>query len=181
MPFARLPVALVVALAGCSGVGAGSDGSISVARAFNVVRHPVVERVSAPALEGVLLRGGSLEPQITAGKVAVVNFWGTWCGPCREEQPRLEALWKRFRGQDVVFVGVNTRRDQKAAALAYLDEFDVTYPSIYDPDSAIAFAYRVRVMPATFVIDPKGKIAATILGAVRSAGDLTEILDEELA
>jgi alkyl hydroperoxide reductase subunit AhpC len=76
---------------------------------------------------------------------------------------------------------VNTRRDQKAAALAYLDEFDVTYPSIYDPDSAIAYAYRVRVMPATFVIDEEGKIAATILGAVLTSRDLGELLDEELA
>jgi len=181
MPTARLPIALVVLLAGCMGVGAGPDGSIEVAGGFNVVHHPPGERASAPLLEGTLLRGGSLEPGATAGRLTVLNFWGTWCGPCREEQPRLEAMWKRYRDRDVVFVGVNTRRDQKAAALAYLDEFDVTYPSLYDPDSAIAFAYRVRVMPATFVIDLEGKIAATILGAVRSAGDLTGILDEELA
>lgn len=129
-------------------------------------------------MEGETLQSGYFAASQIEGKVAVVNFWGSWCGPCRLEEPRLEEAWKRLEPEGVVFVGVNTRRDQRAAAIAFLEEFEVSYPSIYDPDSNIAFAYGVRVMPATFVIDAEGRIAAQVLGAVRSADELVGLIRE---
>lgn len=111
----------------------------------------------------------------------MVNFWGSWCGPCRREQGALEALWKEYRPRGVQFVGINTRRDQRAAAMAFVREFSVTYPLIYNPDSRIAFAFGVRTMPASFVIDREGRIAAMIVGALRDEADLRRLLDRELA
>lgn len=113
------------------------------------------------------------------GTVGVVNFWGSWCGPCREEQRGLEALWQEYRGRGVQFIGMN-ERDQKAAALAYLDEFGVSYPSLWDPDAAQSYRFKVRYMPATYVIDRSGRIAATIVGAIEDPGDLRALLDAEL-
>ena len=87
---------------------------------------------------------------------------------------------KEYASRPVQFLGINTRRDQKAAALAFLDEFHVTYPSVFNPDSSIAFDFRVRFMPATFVIDRQGKIAAEFIGAIASASELRAIIDSEL-
>lgn len=172
------PRAAVLALVLTSCIAAVGGDDLTTATSFNVLRIAEAERRSAPPLEGEMLAG---DPVDVTGSVAIVNFWGSWCGPCREEQPRLEALWKRFGPRGVVVVGVNTRRDQRAAALAFLDEFDVTYPSLYDPDSSIAFDFGVRAMPTTVVLDRQGRIAVRITGAVRSEEELAAILNEELA
>ncbi|MGZ4121263.1 MAG: TlpA family protein disulfide reductase [Actinomycetota bacterium] len=172
--------ALVLAgtLAGCG----GGSGGLQVASGFNVVSFPVKERKAAPAFEGTTLREGTpISSSLLAGKVGVVNFWGSWCGPCRREQGPLEQLWKQYQSRGVQFIGVNSRRDQKTAALAYIGEFDVTYPSVFNPDSSIAFDYRLRFMPATFVIDRQGKIAAEVIGALRSESDLRALIDSELS
>ncbi len=178
----HLPAALIALsglLAGCSSAG---GGGIAATTSFNVVAIPPADRKAAPAVTGESLRPGPrVEAALTQGAVAVVNFWGSWCGPCRREQPALEAMFKEYGARGVRFVGVNTRRDQRAAALAYLDEFEVTYPSIYDPDSSLAYRFGVRFMPVTYVIDKQGRTAALLIGALRDEVDLRKILDAELA
>jgi len=160
---------------------AGSAETIGVATSFNVVTYAEEKREAMPDFSGETLREGSVVgDELLAGKVGVINFWGSWCGPCRGEQAELEALWKEYGPRGVVFLGINTRRDQRAAALAYLEEFAVTYPSIYDPPSRIASDFGVRVMPATFVLDTQRRIAAQIIGALRNEADLRALLDAEL-
>lgn len=171
----RLVILFALVLTACPS-GGDPGGDISVARSRNIVTFST-DRTLAPPVEGEMLAG---DPVDVAGSVAVVNFWGSWCGPCRQEQPHLEAAWKRFGPDGVVFVGVNSRRDQRAAALAFLDEFDVTYPSIYDPTSALAAAFGLRFMPATYVLDRNGGIAAIVTGALGSDGALVDILKAEL-
>jgi thiol-disulfide isomerase/thioredoxin len=159
----------------------GSGGGLGVTSGFNTISIDAADRHAVPAFSGEELKGGApISSSELAGKVGVVNFWGTWCGPCRREQPMLQALSKDY-GSTVQFLGINARRDQKAAALAYLDEFNVTYPSIYNPDSSIAYQFKVRFMPATFVIDKQGRIAAEVIGALRSEADLRALIDSELS
>jgi thiol-disulfide isomerase/thioredoxin len=166
-------------LAACSG-GGGNPG-IGIATGLNAIPFAPGHRNPVPSFSGTTLRGDQpISAAILSGKVGVVNFWGSWCGPCRREQGPLETLSKQY-GARVQFVGVNARRDQKAAALAYLDEFKVTYPSVYNPDSSIAYAFRVRFMPATFVIDRQGKIAAEFIGAIADANQLRVLIDAELS
>lgn len=182
LPFQRsaVPAAFLFVLTAC--LGGGRDAGIGVAAGFNVVRVPAAEREAGPSFSGRTLAEGEGEPVSEAaldGRVSVVNFWGSWCGPCRREQPVFNALWKRYEPRGVVFMGVNVR-DAKANALAYRDEFGVPYPSVFDPDASVTFPFRVRVMPSTFVLDSQGRIAARIVGALRDESDLTGVLDAEL-
>jgi len=178
-PFASA-LALVGVLVACS--GAGGNPGIGIASGFDAVTFPVADRKPAPVFAGTTLRGDQpISTAILSGKVGVVNFWGSWCGPCRREQGPLEMLSKEYAARGVQFVGINARRDQKAAALAYLDEFHVTYPSVYNPDSSIAYQFRVRFMPATFVIDREGRIAAEFIGAIADANELRVLIDSELS
>jgi thiol-disulfide isomerase/thioredoxin len=161
--------------AACTGSAEGAG--IGVATDFNIRRIPEAERVQAPPIDGEMLAGETVAAADLAGSLVVINFWGSWCGPCRREQPLLEAGWQRL-GPEVRFVGVNTRRDQRAAALAFLEEFSVTYPSIYDPSSELANEFGVRFMPATFVLDRQGRIAAEVIGALRTEAELVDVLED---
>ncbi len=147
-----------------------ANGGFLITTDVNVVRFEPGERHASPQFSGPALKSeGQISNELLRGKIGVINFWGSWCGPCRREQPLLEQLSKDFN-----------ERDQKAAALAYLDEFKVTYPSIYNPDSSIAYPFKVRYMPHTYVIDRNGKIAAEIIGALFKESDLKDVLDREL-
>jgi thiol-disulfide isomerase/thioredoxin len=171
-----LALLLVAILSACT---AGGGGGIGVTTGFDVITYPQAKRKPAPAFSGTTLQDGKpISSTILSGKVGVVNFWGSWCGPCRKEQGPLETMSRQY-GNRVQFLGINARRDQKTAALSYLRDFDVSYPSVYNPDSSIAFDFRVRFMPATFVIDKQGKIAAQFIGAIQTAA-LRAIIDSEL-
>ena len=174
------PIAAALLLTGVLVACTASGGGIGVTTGFDVVTFPVAKRKPAPTFSGVTLQDGRpISSAILSGKLGVVNFWGSWCGPCRSEQGPLETMSEQY-GSKVQFVGVNARRDQKTAALAYLNEFKVTYPSVYNPDSSIAFDFRVRFMPATFVIDRQGRIAAEFIGAIQNSAELRAVLDSEL-
>ena len=177
----RRPTAAALALAGLLVACTGSSGGIGVTTGFDVVPYKAGQRKPAPTFSGTTLRGDQpISSSILAGKVGIVNFWGSWCGPCLREQPGLEALAKEYASKPVQFLGINTRRDQRAQALAFVDQFGVTYPSVFNPDSSIAFSFRVRFMPATFVIDRQGKIAAEFIGAIASMSELRAYIDSEL-
>jgi thiol-disulfide isomerase/thioredoxin len=170
--------ALALALAGC----APASGGVIAAGRPNVVVYDVAARKVAPAVAGPSLRDGPpIAAARIAGKVALVNFWASDCGPCRKEMPMLQSLAQRYGARGVEFLGVDTRQDRKVSALAFVDSLKVSYPSVYDPAYAIAARFEFKYLPATFVIDKQGRIAAQIVGAIASESDVTSILDSELA
>lgn len=128
-----------------------------------------------PALDGEVLGGGSLEPGDLRGRVVVVNFWASWCAPCREEQPGLERLWRAYRGRGVQFVGVNSM-DLESDALAYLEEFEVTYPSVADPRGDLMRRFRVPYLPGTVLVGADGEMRMRLAGA-RTEQELRALIE----
>jgi thiol-disulfide isomerase/thioredoxin len=149
----------------------------TTATAGNVAVFEEAEREPAPSLAGPSLLESLPVESVTRGRPSVVNFWGSWCGPCREEQPLFVEAYEKL-SHEVSFIGVNTRNDQPAAAKAFLDEFEVPYGSVFDPNSEIAIEFGVRVMPATFILDEEGRIAAQIIGAVRSVAQIEDLIKQ---
>lgn len=101
------------------------------------------------------------------GRVVVLNFWASWCGPCRAEQPDLNEAYEALREEEVAFLGVNLGQDSEANALAHMREFDVPYPSLYDPASRYAAEFGgigPRSIPSTILIDAEGRVAARLFG-----------------
>jgi cytochrome c biogenesis protein CcmG/thiol:disulfide interchange protein DsbE len=107
---------------------------------------------------------GTVDLESFRGRVVVVNFWASWCVPCREEHPALLAAWERYRERGVVLVGVNFE-DAEASALAYAEEMGGDWPLASDPGSRTAIDYGVFGIPETFVIAPDGTVTARTTGA----------------
>lgn len=134
---------------------------------------PVIDR---PAMRG----GGRVTPSAYRGSVVLVNFWASWCGPCRREQPFLNRLAEEYE-DEVVFLGVNFD-DGEAAALEYLREFDVAYPSVFDPDGKITADFVVPYLPATVLAGADGQLRYRLAGAQTEdtiRGYLEELLAED--
>lgn len=127
-----------------------------------------------PALDG----SGEIAMSDFRGDVVVLNFWATWCGPCRREAPGLQSTWDAYRDGGVRFLGVNYR-DDRAAARAYEREFGITYPSVFDPAGELAFSYELVGLPTTFIIDREGRIVYRFVGYI-DAAILRDALDDVL-
>lgn len=163
--------ALITGVAACSSSpekGAGGNYRF-VQQAPGVDAVAVGNRQAAPALSGQQVDGQPFDLASTRGSVTVVNFWASWCGPCRAETPNLESVAKQTASSGVKFVGVNVK-DSRAAAQAFLRDHGVTYPSLYDDDGSLAARWPIAVgLPSTVVLDRQGRIAARFTAAVDSA------------
>lgn len=157
-------VALVLSLLALFGYGMakrqGGFAGIAVNAQGQVGR---VQPGPAPDFTLQLFDGGTFRLSEQRGKVVVVNFWASWCIPCRDEAPVLERAWQRYRDQGVVLVGLDiwdTERD----ARAFMSEFGIDYPNGPDPRGAAAIEYGVTGIPETFFIRPDGTIARHWIG-----------------
>jgi cytochrome c biogenesis protein CcmG/thiol:disulfide interchange protein DsbE len=126
-----------------------------------------------------LFDGGEFFLSEHAGKPILVNFWASWCPPCREEAKLLQRTWGIYEDKGVVYVGVDTQ-DTEPAARAFLTDFGVTYPNGIDSDNAISRSYQAFDLPTTVFIDRKGTIVKRWIGAIpeqQLVGWLDEIID----
>jgi cytochrome c biogenesis protein CcmG/thiol:disulfide interchange protein DsbE len=112
------------------------------------------------------------------GKVVLVTFWASWCVPCRDEAPRLEAVWRAYRDRGVVVVGVNVQ-DAEPAARRFIEEFGLTFPNGPDAGGRVAIDYGVYGIPELFVVGRDGRITYKHVGAV-SEVVLARRIDEGL-
>jgi cytochrome c biogenesis protein CcmG/thiol:disulfide interchange protein DsbE len=130
----------------------------------------------APSFELALFDGSRLRLADLRGKVIFVTFWSSWCPPCRAEAHELEEAWKRFKEQDVVFVGIAIQ-DRREDALAFVREFNLSYPTGLDASGKIPIDYGVWGIPETFFINREGVITYKHVGTVGTALIVTK-LDE---
>ena len=126
------------------------------------------ESRAAPDFEIETFDGGTLRLSDLEGKVVVLNFWASWCPPCRWEMPFFETMWNEYRDRDVVFVGV-AMSDTLEDARGFAEETGVTYPIGLDQTNEIVRAYEVRSLPTTFFIGKDGQINRRLTSAANEA------------
>jgi peroxiredoxin len=182
---AAIAVLGLSAVAGCDGgaIGANvpqSSGSNFVGHAYESAFYKSGQRPEAPAVSGTTVTGARLSLSSYRGDTVVLNFWGSWCAPCRAEAPALASLASQVQSKHVRFLGIDIR-DEPDSAKSFMQTFNVSYPSLSDPNDQIALAFRSTVPPAaiptTLVIDRNGRIAARIFGAA-SYEELKSVVDE---
>jgi thiol-disulfide isomerase/thioredoxin len=162
-------------LAGCAGTNAVADGTggpqLKQLQTGSTGLLRIEDRSPAPALRGETLDGGRLDVADLKGKVVVVNFWASWCPPCRAESPYLVKVAKDTAASGVAFVGINIK-DDRNAALRFDEVHDVPYPSLYDQPGVLLTRFRnlvPQVPPTTLLIDRQGRIAGLFRGGVTEA------------
>ncbi len=138
-----------------------------------------VQQGSAPDFSLAGFDGRSVTLSQLRGKVVVINFWASWCPPCRQEAAYLEQTWRKYRDQGVVFIGVDYV-DTEKEALAYIKEFDITYINGPDLATRISQAYNIKGVPETFYVDKKGQLRGMHVGPLQ-APELDDKIDELLA
>ena len=128
---------------------------------------PASRRPAAPDISGTALAGGRMDTSRWRGHAIVVNFWGSWCVPCRKEAPVLARVARDTRFLGVRFLGIDTREDP-SAGLAFERHYGIGYPSISDPGDLIAARFGAAApaaTPSTYIIDARGRIAWAWFGA----------------
>ena len=166
-PIVVLVTLLLAAVAGCT---SGTDAVDQAAGGeFRFVAGtgkgeviPEADRRSAPAVTGDLIGGGSWALGDLRGKVVVLNFWGSWCPPCRVETPDFDQVYRATKASGVEFVGVAVK-DREPAAAAFLTEKKISYSSLFDPTGKVILRFRnfrAVAFPYSIVVDRQGRVAA---------------------
>jgi cytochrome c biogenesis protein CcmG/thiol:disulfide interchange protein DsbE len=127
---------------------------------WNLTHQTPPPKVGAPAPVFSLRRltgGGDLSLRSLRGKTVVLNFFASWCGPCKREAPALEQVWRQYRARGVVVLGIDSN-DARGDALRFLHAHGITYPIVSDPNESQAFRYGIPGLPVTFVVNARGHI-----------------------
>jgi cytochrome c biogenesis protein CcmG, thiol:disulfide interchange protein DsbE len=123
-----------------------------------------------------LFDGGSFTLADQQGKLVFVNFWASWCVPCKAEMPEFDRVYQRYKDRGVVFVGANVQ-DLEMDARAFLEEVKISYPVGLDPDEEVAIAFGVNGLPTSALVTRDGKLAVKRAGALTQQ-QLEKLLDE---
>ena len=138
--------------------------------------RPKAPAFTLPHLTGV----GNLSLDSYRGKVVLLNFWASWCIPCKEETPLLQRSWERWKGRGVVFIGVNAK-DFRGDARAFTRRYGVTYPNVYDGKGSTLGRFGVTGFPETYFLDAQGRVVYRIAGPVTEAAEVDDGINRALA
>jgi thiol-disulfide isomerase/thioredoxin len=162
----------VLALTGCTSGSATADGPVTPGlQGIDAGENgllPPEDRVPAPQLAGTTLEGEPLDVADYRGQVVVLNFWASWCPPCRAEAPNLIEVAEATEADGVQFIGVNVK-NARDEAIAFERKQGVTYPSLHDQPGVLLTRFRKlvpQVPPTTLLLDREGRIAGRFIGGV---------------
>jgi cytochrome c biogenesis protein CcmG, thiol:disulfide interchange protein DsbE len=168
-------VAVVAALLGLLGWKL-AQGESEVTSQLGRGGTPTAPHFALERLDGK----GELSLSSLRGQPVVLNFWASWCGPCKDEAPVLQAAAKRWRSKDIAFVGVDVK-DFRGDARDFLARYGVTYPNVYDGKGSTVGRYGVKAFPETYFVNAAGKVVYRIAGAVEDAEEIDEAIRRTLA
>ena len=132
-------------------------GAIALAFGASAAVPAIAPSAAAPDFTLHTMNGPNMRLQEQRGRVVMVNFWATWCGPCRQEMPQLNRLYEKYHAAGFVLLGVNVDDDQRKAA-EVAGKLGVTFPVLLDTDKAVSKLYELSTMPSTVIIDRDGKV-----------------------
>jgi peroxiredoxin len=136
---------------------------------------------AAPDFTLDTLDGGSITLSELRGRPVMLNFWASWCLPCRTEMPAIERVHQRLEEQGLVIIGLNaTSQDTEAAARAFAQEFGLTFPVALDRDGSASAQYELMGLPSTYFIDREGIVRDVIIGGPMSEGVMLAKIEELL-
>lgn len=136
-----------LALSGCGALGASKS---------DATQHPLARKpVPEVALE--LDQGGAFKPADAKGKVLVLDFWATWCGPCKASFPKVDAIYRKHKAEGLEVVAIN-EDDEHSKVPAFVSETKVSFAIAFDKDGKAAESFGVQTMPSSFVIDRRGVV-----------------------
>ncbi|WP_260292058.1 peroxiredoxin family protein [Sedimenticola hydrogenitrophicus] len=124
---------------------------------------PVEARPMAPDFTLQDLDGNAVRLADLRGRPVIVNFWATWCPPCREEMPSMQRAWERLQPEGVALLAVNVGEDADSV-FQFTGSYPVEFPILFDSDGSVSGAWPIRGLPTTFVVDPQGRIAYRAIG-----------------
>lgn len=155
---------------------------LSTAQASEVAAYKaIVGNPPAPSLNLPSLSGEAVSLERLRGKVVLVNFWATWCIPCRKEMPSMQRLWLQLDHTKFHILAIDIGEDADAIT-HFLGAFDQTptFPIVLDKDSATLKTWPVKVLPTTFLIDPQGRMAYQVIGGVEFDGAASMVVIQSL-
>ena len=157
---------------GAQGVAVALVGALLGLLIWRLTHQPHVPKGAAPNFSLSRIGGdGRLDLASLRGKAVVLNFWASWCNPCKEEAPRLEAAAKKWARRGVVVVGIDSQ-DFKADARRFARRYGMTYPLVHDGSPKTRDAYGVTGFPETFFVDRRGRIVGDHIQGPVSEEDL---------
>lgn len=127
------------------------------------------------------LNGQEMDLSALRGQVVIINFWASWCPPCRAEMPDLQATYDAYQDRGLEILAVNaTSQDSEGAARAFVDEYQLDFPILLDPSGLVGNLYKTRALPSTFFVDRDGVIQKVIVGGPMSATTLQSTVESLL-
>jgi len=148
-------------LAGSEGWAQAALGQVNYKLVPNL--QPMEDKSPTPDFTLPTAQGKQLALKSFRGKVVFLNFWASWCAPCREEMPAMERLYQEFKNRNFVVLAVNVK-DKRSDALAFIKELKLTYPIVFDSDARVGLLYGAWGLPTTYLIGAKGEGLARIWG-----------------
>jgi cytochrome c biogenesis protein CcmG/thiol:disulfide interchange protein DsbE len=169
-----LAVGLVVALLALLVWKLAHDEGSAIPGALARGERPPAPAFTLPRLD----TEGTLSLADLRGKAVVINFWASWCGPCKDEAPVLEAAWREHRDEGLVVLGVDFN-DLRSDALAFMRDVGMTYPVVYDRGGSLVAKYGATAVPETFFVDRQGRLVGRrIAGAVNAREEFERDFEE---
>ena len=159
-----IPIVALFALLGWAAArSGGSPAGLGIYYKFGEI---TVEQRPAPEFVKEGLTGSTVNLAELRGKVVMLDFWSSWCPPCRREAPVLAQVYREYEGEDVEFIGVAIWDDRGKVA-RHVQEFDLTYPNVVDDRGRIGIDYGVTGIPEKFFIDTNGNLAKKFVGPMK--------------